>query len=179
MLLSFDTQSSVCEMRKASFIALLGLALLLICSVPITSVEEVINTSFTISPGAKYGPNDPGTGHHTRIHLILDKSVLKGEVIVEGEGIYLTVNFYNTDHLNGIYVEGQYSFTIDPADDLYVFTFDNTEGHIESLVRFRLEEIWTRPVAIGSPPFFFAGLIGFFLFLAGLISSAIVRIGKS
>lgn len=166
-------------MRKASFIALLGLALLLICLVPITSVEEVINTSFTISPGAKYGPNDPGTGHHTRIHFLLDKSVLKGEVIVEGEGIYLTVNFYNTDHLNGIYVEGQYSFTIDPADDLYVFFFDNTEGHIESLVRFRLEEIWTGPVAIGSPPFFFAGLIGFFLFLAGLISSAIVRIGKS
>jgi len=63
---------------------------------------------------------------------------LKGEVVVEGEGIYLTVNFYNAEHLKGIYVEEQYSFTIDPADDLYVFTFDNTEGQSESLMRFRL-----------------------------------------
>jgi len=154
-------------MRKAFLTALLGLAVLLVCLVPTTSVEEVINNSFTVSPGAKYGPNDRGTNYHTRIHFILDKSVLKGEVDVEGEGIYLTVNFYNTEHLDGVYIDGHYGFTIDPADDLYVFTFDNTQGNSDSSVRFRLEEVWTRPLAIGSLPFFAAGLIGFFLFLAG------------
>lgn len=161
---------------RRSFLTFSGLALLLICSIPVTSVEEVINTSFTVSSGTKYGPNDPGTSYHTRIHFkILGKSVLKGEVFVEGEDIYLTVNFYNTEHLNNVYVKGQYSFRVDPADDLYVFIFDNTEGHSESLVKFRLEEIWTRPIAIGAPPFFIAGLIGFFLFLAGLISLVINR----
>ena len=159
---------------KLSFLTLSGLALLLICLIPVTSVEEIINTSFTVDPGTKYGPNDPGTSYHTRIHFkIFDKSVLRGEAIVEGEGIYLTVNFYNTEHLNDIYVEGQYSFVIDPANDLYVFIFDNTEGHSGSLVEFRLEEIWTRPIAISSPLGFIGGLIGFLLFLAGLIALAV------
>lgn len=163
-------------MSKAFFIALLGLALLLICSVPTTSIEEVINASFTVSPGAKYGPADPGAGYHTRIHFkMLGKSVLKGEVTVEGEGVYLTAYGYNTQHLRNIYVKVHYSFTIDPADDLYAFVFDNTEGQTESLVRFRLEEIWTRPLAISSPPFFITGVIGFFSFLAGLVTFAITR----
>jgi len=87
----------------------------------------------------------------------------------------LTVNFYNTEHLNDVYVEGQYSFVIDPADDLYVFIFDNTGGHSGSLVEFRLEEIWTRPIAISSPFGFVGGLIGFLLFLAGLITLAVKR----
>ena len=166
---------SLKAISRQSFLTLSGLALLLICLIPVTSVEEVINTSFTVSPGTKYGPNDPKTSYHT--HLFA-KSVLRGEVIVEGEGIYLTVNFYNTEHLNNIYVKGQYSFTVDPADDLYVFIFDNTEGHSESSVKFRLEEIWTRPLAIGSPPGFIAGLIGFFLFLTGLVTLAINRFKK-
>lgn len=163
-------------MSRLLFLTLLGLGLLLVCSIPVSSVEEVINTSFTISPGATYGPYDPaGTGYHTRIHFLLDKSVLKGDVIVEGEGVYLTVNFYNTEHLNGIYIEGQYSFTIDPADDLYIFTFDNTEGQEESSVRFTLEEMWTRPLAFGSPPLFIAGLTGFLLFIIGLVTLTIKR----
>ena len=167
---------SLKAISRQSFLTLSGLALLLICLIPVTSVEEVMNTSFTVSPGTKYGPNDPGTSHHTRIHFkILGRSVLKGEGIVEGEGIYLTVNFYNTEHLNNIYVKGQYSFTVDPADDLYVFIFDNTEGNTESSVKFGLEEIWTRPLAIGSPPGFIAGLTGFFLFLTGLVTLAINR----
>lgn len=162
---------------RLSFLTLSGLAILLICLIPVTSVGEVINTSFTVSSGTKYGPNDPRTGYHTRIGIpILSKSVLKGEVIVEGEGIYFTVYGYNTQHLNNNYVKGQYNFTVDPADDLYTFIFDNTEGHSESLVKFRLEEIWTRPIAIGSPPGFIAGLIGFLLFLAGLVTFAITRL---
>ena len=163
-------------MSKEFFVTLLGLFLLVICSVPTTSVEEVIDASFTISPGAKYGPNDPGTRYHTRIHFILGKSILKGEVVVEGEGIYLTADFYNTEHPKGLYTAKQYSFTIDPADDLYVFTFDNIEGQTESLVRFRLEEIWTRPVAIGSPLGFIVGLVGFLSFSAGLAALALNRV---
>ena len=85
------------------------------------------------------------------------------------------MNFYNTEHLNNIYVKGQYSFTVDPADDLYVFIFDNTEGHGESFVTFALEEIWTRPIAISSPPGFIGGLTGLFLFVAGLIGLAVKR----
>jgi len=161
--------------RVGFLIALLGLGILLVCLIPVTSVDEVINSSFTVSPGTKYGPYDAGTGYHTRI---LGKSALKGEVIVEGEGIYLTVNFYNTEHLQDVYVKGQYSFRVDPADDLYVFIFDNTEGSSKSLVRFRLEEIWTRPIGIGSPPLFILGLIGFFSFLAGSVTLAITRMTK-
>ena len=153
-----------------SLLASFGLVVLLICSIPITSAEEVINTSFTVAPGTKYGPNDPGTGYHTRI---FGRSVLKGIVVVEGEGIYLTAGFYNTQHLNNIYVEKQYGFVIDPADDLYIFIFDNAGGSSESLVRFRLEEIWTRPMAIGSPPLFILALTGLVLFLVGLVALVI------
>jgi len=153
-----------------SFLTLLGLGVLLVSSIPVTSTEEVINTSFTVSPGGKYGPNDAGTGYHTRI---FGKSVLKGELTVEGEGIYLDVGFYNTEHLRNIYVKGRYAFVIDPADDLYVFTFDNTRGKTESLVRFRLEEVWTRPMALGSPPLFVTAAIGFLVFLAGLVALAV------
>ena len=143
-----------------------GLVLLLACLIPVTSVDEVINTTFIVSPGTKYGPNDAGTGYHTRI---LGKSVLKGQVIVEREGIYLTVNFYNTAHLKNIYVKEQYDFVVDPAHDLYVFTFDNSKGSSESLVTFTLEEIWTRPIVIGSPLTFIMGVLGLTMFLAGLL----------
>ena len=164
------------KMRRGTltglFSTLLGLALLVICSIPVTSVEEVINTSFAISPGTKYGPYDDGTYYHT---MIMGKSVLEGEVIVEGEGIYLTVTGYNTQHLRNLHLKGRYSFVIDPANDLYTFTFDNTKGNTESLVKFTLKEIRTRPMAIDSPPFFIAGLIGFFLFLIGVVTIAITH----
>jgi hypothetical protein len=168
------------EMSKgfiAKSMILIGLAILLFSLIPVTSVDEVINTSFKVTSGTKYGPNDIGTSYHTRIGIpILCKSVLKGEVIVEGEGIYLTVKFYNTEHLNDIYVKERYSFVIDPADDLYVFTFDNTEGNIDSSVKFVLEEIWTRPLTISSPQLFIMGIIGFFMFLGGLGFLAIMRL---
>lgn len=157
---------------RLSFLTLSGLALLLICSIPVTSVYEVINTQFMVGPGAKYGPYDAGTYYHA---TMFGKCVLRGELIVEGEGIYLTAYGYNTQHLNGVYVIGKSGSTIDPADDLYTFVFDNTEGHSESLGRFTLEEIWTGPIASGSHTGFITALIGFFLFLAGLVAFAISR----
>jgi hypothetical protein len=45
--------------RKATsltfFMALSGLAVLLISLIPVTSIDEVINTSFKVGPGTKYG----------------------------------------------------------------------------------------------------------------------------
>lgn len=145
---------------------------MLICSIPVTSVYEVINTQFMVGAGSKYGPYDSGTYYHT---TMFGKCVLRGEIIVEGEGIYLTAYGYNTQHLSNIYVKGKSSFTVDPADDQYTFAFDNTEGHNESSVKFTLEEIRTGPIAIHSHAGFIAELIGFFLFLAGLVALAISR----
>jgi hypothetical protein len=146
-------------------LATLGFALLLVCSIPVTSIEEVIDTSFVVDSGAEYGPPNPGTNYHTRV---LGKSVLRGEVLTEREGVHLTVRGYNTQHLVDIYVEGHYSFAVDPADDLYTFIFRN-EGPTESLVHFTLEETWTRPMAIGSPSLFIAGLVALCLSGTGLV----------
>lgn len=146
------------------------LVFLLIISIPITNLEVVINTSLEVNPGIKVDPYDTETVYHTRI---LCKSALNGEISVEGEDIYLTVHGYNTQHLKNIFIAEQYNFLIDPADDLYTFIFDNTEGLNESFIKFKLEEIWIIPMVFGSPVFFIAGLIGFFLFLTGLVALAI------
>jgi len=166
------------KMRRGALagliLTLLGLTILLFSAIPITSIEEVINTSFTVPPGTKYGPPDVGTiGYHTRI---FGKSVLKVELLIEGEGIYLIVSGYNTQHLTNIYLKGLHSFIIDPADDLYTFTFDNTEGSAESLVKFTLKEVWTRPMVFGSPPLFILGLTGLLLFPVGLVTLAITSL---
>jgi len=116
---------------------LLGLSLFIVTLIPVTAVEEVINTQFTVNPGAKHEAY-----YHTHI---FGKSVLKGEFTIDGENIYLTEYGYNTQHLQNIYVKRQYSSGVDPADDLYTFIFNNTEGRAEGLVRFELEEVWTRP----------------------------------
>ena len=83
---------------------------------------------------------------------------------------------YNAQHLTGLYGEGLYSLTIDPADDLYTFTFDNTKGSTESLVKFTLKEVWTRPMAFGSPPLFILGLTGLLLFPVGLVALGVTSL---
>ena len=85
-----------------------------------------------------YGPYENGTYHHTRV---ISKSALIGEVVVEGGGINFTANGYNTGHIKNVFVSQNYSFVINPADDLYTFTFDNVGG-IQSSVRFTLKERW-------------------------------------
>jgi len=63
---------------------------------------------------------------------------------------------------------------IEPADDLYTFTFDSSKGATGSFVGFKLSEIWTGPIWIGSPPLFIAAAIGLFLLLrSGLTTLAI------
>lgn len=167
-------------MRQGKPFAVLGLVLMGITLsativVPVTSVQEVINTSFTVEPGTTYGPYDDGTTYHTMIFGI---SVLRCEVVVEGQGVYLNVRGEHTQYLKGIYVSAQYEFVIDPADVQYTFTFSNTNGVVNSSVRFILEETWARPVALCSSGTFIAWFGGAVLFLVGLIALAVSRLRR-
>lgn len=147
--------------------ASIGLILFLIALIPVTRVDIVINTSFTLPPGTKYGPYDAGTYYHTRVWIY--KTTLQGNILVEGEGVNIYVNGYNAGELRNIYVNGERDFTIEPADDQYTFTFDNTQGSATSLIRFTLREVWT---ASYSQLIWILGLIGlFFIVPGGLVIS--------
>jgi len=100
--------------------------------------DTVIDIDFMINAEEIYGPYEEDTYYHTRI---AGKSVLFGWITVEGEGIRFTAEGYNTEKLRGIYVNGKFSFTIDPAHD--IFTFDNREGTDPSHVNFVLKERWS------------------------------------
>jgi len=117
---------------------LVGSSLFLLSFFSATRVDTVIDISFVVEPRGKYGPYENGTYHHTRV---ISKSTLIGEVIVESGGVNFTANGYNTQHLKNVFINQNYSFAINPADDLYTFTFDNEDG-IQSLVRFTLKERW-------------------------------------
>ncbi len=126
---------------KSAGLALIsvGIALFLISSIPITRTDEVINTSFTISPGDSFGPYDEGTYYHTRVVV---GSSLKFELVTEGRGIYLTAGGQNVQDLKDLFIEDGKSFRIEPADDQYTFTFDN-KGMSDCTVEFVLIEVWT------------------------------------
>lgn len=147
----------------------IGLTLFLIALIPVTRIDEVINTSFTLAPGTIYGPYNAGTYYHTRIWII--KSALQGDIIIEGEGAYISVNGFNAGELRNIYLKGEKGFTIEPADDQYTFTFDNTQGSAPSLVKFTLREVWT---ASYSPLVWILGLIGLFLMIPSGLTIYIV-----
>ena len=152
------------KMRKGILIGLsvvlIGLTLFLIASIPVTRVDEVINTSFSVAPGTKYGPYDAGTVYHTRV--LIFKSILKGDMTVEGQGLYLNVNGCNAQHLQGVYVKEGMSFVIEPANDQYTFTFDNTEGSAPSLVKFTIREVWIWSFSL---LVWILGLIGLFILI--------------
>ena len=126
------------------FLILIGITLFLISSIPITRTDEMINTSFTIDPGDSFDPYDEGTYYHTRV---LAKSILKVEINVEGERLYVSAGGQNVQDLEDVLVEGWKSFTIAPANDQYTFSFAN-KGISDCFVEFTLTEIWT---AIFSP----------------------------
>ena len=156
---------------KLSILSLIALSLIIICLIPITNTELVIHTSVAVSPGVQDDPYNSGTVHHARI---LCKSILSGDITIQGENIYLTVYGYNTQHLKHILIEAQYRFVINPAEDLYIFIFDNTEGQNESLIEFKLVEKWMSPMIFMSPIFFMIGIIGGALFLSCLIYFCII-----
>jgi len=123
--------------------------------------ETVIDVSFALGPGEKYEPYESGTYHHTRV---ISKSTLTGEVVVVGAGIYFAASGYNTEHLRNVFINQNCIFVINSADDLYTFTFDNTAGNTQSLVRFILKERWMNTL-LQIP-----GFIGLLIFVpAGLV----------
>jgi len=101
--------------------------------------DTEIYLALELEPGSKYGPYANGTAYHTRV---ISKSKLIGEVDVEGGGVYFTANGYNTENLKNVFIDQRYSFTVDPADDLYTFTFDNAASTARSSIRFALKERW-------------------------------------
>lgn len=109
-------------------------------------VDTVISVSFDLKPGEKYEPYEHGTYHHTRV---LSKSSLIGEVVVEGGAVNFSALGYNINHLRSIFIDENYTFLIDPADDLYLFTFDDTMGDTSSSVQFTLKEKWRDLLSLG------------------------------
>jgi hypothetical protein len=103
-----------------------------------TRTDTVIDTSFILEPNEKIGPYDNGTYYHTHV---ISKSTLLGEVLVESGSVNLTTNGYNTQHLKNIVINQNYSLVIEPADDQYTFTFENTGDHLSS-IKFTLKERW-------------------------------------
>jgi hypothetical protein len=75
---------------------LIGIALFLISSIPITRTDEAINTSFTINPGDSFSPYDEGTYYHIRV---LIRSILKFTIVTEGGGICVTTGGQNVQDL--------------------------------------------------------------------------------
>lgn len=141
-------------------LSLLGTSLLLLSLFTVAGNETVIDVSFILEPGDTYGPYNNGTYHHT---TVITKSTLTGIITVEGAGINFTANGYNTQHIKSIFVNESYRFVINPADDSYLFTFDNTRGSLQNSVRFTLEERWIDIVML------IPGLIGLLILVPGLI----------
>ena len=118
---------------------LLGASLFLLSYFNATRIDTVIDVSFVLEIGEVHGPYENGTYYHTRV---MSKSTLMGEVMVEGGGVNFTANGYNTQHLKNVFVNQNYSFIVDPADDLYTFNFDNAVGSTQVSIRFTLREKW-------------------------------------
>ena len=156
-------------------LAIMGLALLSTMAFPVTSVETVISTSFSIGSGSTYGPYDDGTIYHT---MIFGTSALRGEIIIEGGGIYLTVDGEHTQDLKGIFVNDRFEFEIVSAIDQYTFEFDNTNGVSASSVQFTLEEVWSRPVAMSSIPAWGMWLVGGLIFIVGCLGLVVIRLKR-
>lgn len=140
---------------------LLGSSLFLLSFFSATRTDTAVDISFVLDPDEKYGPYENGTYHHTRV---ISKSTLAGEVVVEGGSINFTANGYNTQHLKNVFINQNYSFAINPADDLYTFTFGNEGSSIQSSIKFTLEEKWM------TIPLLIPGFIGLLILVpAGLV----------
>jgi len=146
----------------------LGVSLFLLSFLIAAKTDTVIDVSFVLAPGEKRGPGENGIYHHTRV---ISKSSLTGDVLVQGGGINFTAGGFNTQHLENIFVGQNYSFAIDPADDLYWFTFDNT-GSIQSSIKFTLKEKWTNIFLL------VPGFVSFLLLTSAGVALCILGIHK-
>jgi hypothetical protein len=108
--------------------------------------DTVIDVSFLLTAGEKYGPYENGTYHHTRV---ASKSSLTGEITVQGGEIGFTADGFNTQHLKDFFInQTTVHFVIDPADDRYMFTFDNSGSSVASSVKFTLKETGTDTLSL-------------------------------
>jgi len=152
---------------------IMGLTLLSTISIPITNSNVVIRTAFVVDSGMSYGPYDDDTLYHTGI---FGNSTLRGNIYIVEDGIYLTVNGENTQHLKDVYISNRFAFEIVPAIDQYTFEFDNTNGVAAIEVYFVLENVWTGPIAMSSTTIWGIWLVGGFAFLIGFLGLVIVRL---
>ena len=176
------------------FIALVvGIALLILSLIPITTVEEVYDRSFTVDPGIIYGPQliehhylyrnlSKTVDNYLYVWAIrhqdppwLTRSVVRGEVSVEGESINIYVGSVTSYLGERLTPEEPYIFLDDPAHSHYLFIFNSTEGTSEASVRIRLEEIWTGPIALSSGSHLLGGITGILMSLAGSLQLVIRR----
>ena len=116
----------------------LGVSALFFSLAIATRTDTVIDTSFVLEPNEKIEPYGDGTYYHTHV---ISKSTLMGEVLVESGNVNFTANGYNTHHLKNIVINQNYSLVIEPADDQYTFTFENTGVNLSS-IKFTLKERW-------------------------------------
>ena len=92
------------------------------------------------------------------------------ELAINGGSINLTAYGYNTQHLNGVLVNQNRSFVINPADDLYTFVFDN-RGSVQSSVKFILKETFTNiySLALNFTIFLVSAIAGTALVILGFL----------
>jgi len=117
----------------------LGVSLFLLSFLFVTKTDTVVDVSFVLEHGEKRGPDQDGIYHHTRV---FSRSALIGKVLVLGGAVNFSANGYNAWHLENVFVSRDYSFVVDPADDLYWFVFENVDDNIGSSIRFTLKERW-------------------------------------
>ncbi len=150
-------------------LSIVGVSIFFLSSIPVTRTEDVIDATFSLSPGETMGPYHDDTNYHTRVMV---KSKLEGVIAVAGKGVRLSVWGHNAEDLEDIYIDGEYEFIIAPAKDQYTFTFHNDEGE-ECEVRFQLIEIWTGSL---TPLLRISGLV--ILVPLGLIVSGLPHLSK-
>jgi len=146
----------------------LGVSLLLLSFVMATRTDTVIDITFVLKPSEKRGPGENGIYHHTRV---ITKSALIGEVLVQGGSINFTANGFNTQHLKNILISQNYSFVIDPADDLYWFAFENI-GSVQSSIKLTLKEKWMNVFLL------IPGVLSFLILTATGLSLSIMGIRR-
>ena len=124
---------------------ILGLSWLLLSVFNFTITETVIDTAFVLEPGEKYG----GEEDREMVYWTRGFPVLTGNVSVEGEGIYFTVQGHVEGLIERIFVDSYFNFTIGPpTSDCYWFTFDNTGGNAKSHLKFVLNETLTESLTL-------------------------------
>jgi len=199
------------SLRLPLLALILGLGLLIVSAIPMTTVQEAIDISFTVDPGVVYGPHTIEYHYLYRnlsktidnrlwietvslAHYHVDppwitESVARGEVLVEGESIHLEIQGGTSGgmgysrrylvekplHIAEKLTPGEPYKLLLPRGS-YIFIFNSNEATSEASVRIRLEEIWTRPIALGSGPHLLGGFSGILMSLAGSLQLVIRRL---